>query len=72
MSKQDDQPELETRRCAFFFDVDGTLADIQPRPELVFIPPRSLAALEQLSANGIPVAVVSGRPISQLDALLTP
>ena len=72
MSKQNDQPELEARSCAFFFDVDGTLADIQPRPELVFIPPRSLAALEQLSANGIPVAVVSGRPISQLDALLTP
>ena len=72
MSKQNDQPELETRRCAFFFDVDGTLADIQPRPELVFIPPRSLAALEQLNGNGIPVAVVSGRPISQLDALLTP
>ena len=72
MSKQNDQPELEPRRCAFFFDVDGTLAEIQPRPELVFIPPLSLAALQRMSASGIPVAVVSGRPISQLDALLSP
>ncbi len=72
MSKQNDRPDLETRRCAFFFDVDGTLAEIQPRPELVFIPPRSLAALEQLNDQGVPVAVVSGRPISQLDALLSP
>lgn len=72
MNEQDEQPDLETRRCAFFFDVDGTLAEIQSRPELVFIPPRSLAALERLSAHNVPVAVVSGRPICQLDALLSP
>ena len=72
MSKLNDYRELDPRRCAFFFDVDGTLAEIQPRPDLVFIPPRTLLALERLNAQGIPVAVVSGRPISQLDALLTP
>lgn len=72
MNKQIDPSRLTTQRCAFFFDVDGTLAEIQPRPELVFIPPRSLTALEQLNARGVPVAVVSGRPISQLDALLSP
>ena len=72
MSKQNDLSELDIRRCAFFFDVDGTLAEIQSRPELVFIPPRTLAALDQLNTSGVPVAVVSGRPISQLDALLTP
>lgn len=72
MSKQIDISHLTTQRCAFFFDVDGTLAEIQSRPELVFIPPRSLAALERLHAGGVPVAVVSGRPISQLDALLSP
>ncbi len=72
MSKNNDQCAPQTRRCAFFFDVDGTLAEIQPRPELVTIPPRSLAALARLKADGNPVAVVSGRPISQLDALLAP
>jgi len=72
MSNQNDRPGADIRRCAFFFDVDGTLAHIQPRPELVFIPPRALAALEQLHACGIPVAVISGRPLSQLDALLAP
>ncbi len=72
MSKNNDQCATETQRCAFFFDVDGTLAEIQPRPELVTIPARSLAALERLDADGHPVAVVSGRPISQLDALLAP
>jgi trehalose 6-phosphate phosphatase len=72
MSKQIDLSRPTTERCAFFFDVDGTLAEIQPRPELVFIPPRSLEALERLSARGVAVAVVSGRPISQLDALLSP
>lgn len=72
MSKQNERSGLEIRHCAFFFDVDGTLAEIQPRPELVFIPPRSLAALEHLYLSEIPVAVISGRPLSQLDDLLSP
>ncbi|MFL9811874.1 trehalose-phosphatase [Stutzerimonas sp. VN223-3] len=72
MSKQNDRAGLEVRHCAFFFDVDGTLAEIQPRPELVFIPPRSLAALERLHLSEIPVAVISGRPLSQIDDLLSP
>ena len=41
MNDQNDQPAPEARRCAFF-DVDGTLAEIQPRLELVFIPPPTL------------------------------
>jgi trehalose 6-phosphate phosphatase len=72
MNEPNDRPGREVRRCAFFFDVDGTLAEIQPRPELVSIPPRSLVALEHLHLSEIPVAVISGRPLSQLDALLSP
>lgn len=72
MNTLNDQPGLEVRRCAFFFDVDGTLAEIQPRPELVSIPPRSLVALEHLQLSEIPMAVISGRPLSQLDELLSP
>lgn len=56
--------------CAFFLDLDGTLAEIQPRPELVFIPANSLAALERLHRSGICVAVISGRPLVQIDQLL--
>lgn len=72
MNKPNDRPGLEVRRCAFFFDVDGTLAEIQPRPELVTIPPRSLVALGYLHLSEIPLAVISGRPLSQLDDLLSP
>lgn len=72
MNELNNRPGLEILRCAFFFDVDGTLAEIQPRPELVFIPPRSLIALEHLHLSEIPVAVISGRPLSQLDNLLMP
>lgn len=72
MNDQNDHPAPNVRRSAFFFDVDGTLAEIQPRPELVFIPAPTLAALERLHAEGIPVAVISGRPLAQLDALLEP
>ena len=72
MNEPNERPGLEVRRCAFFLDVDGTLAELQPRPELVFIPPRSLIALEHLHLSEIPVAVVSGRPLSQLDDLLLP
>lgn len=58
--------------CAFFFDVDGTLAEIQPRPELVFIPAAILAALGRLQTVGVPVAVISGRRLADLDQLFEP
>ncbi len=56
--------------CAFFLDLDGTLAEIQPRPELVFIPSETLSTLARLHAGGICVAVISGRPLEQIDQLL--
>ncbi len=62
----------DLKSCAFFFDVDGTLAEIQPRPELVFIPPVTLAALDRLQAVGVPVAVISGRRLADLDRLFEP
>lgn len=58
---------------AFFFDVDGTLAAIQSRPDEVFIPAtvRQRVAALALQCQGA-VALVSGRPIAELDALLAP
>ncbi|TLX54722.1 trehalose-phosphatase [Stutzerimonas nosocomialis] len=72
MTTQQDSSPLDLQRCAFFLDVDGTLAEIQPRPELVFIPPPTLRAIEQMQVLGVPVAVVSGRRIEELDRLLSP
>lgn len=66
------QAALDPRCCAFFFDVDGTLAEIQPRPELVFIPATILEALGRLQAGGIPLALISGRRLADLDQLFEP
>lgn len=58
---------------ALFLDVDGTLLDLAPRPDAVVVPPALLVALDRLHARlGGRLAVVSGRPVAQLDALLAP
>ncbi|MCX8956262.1 trehalose-phosphatase [Erwinia psidii] len=63
----------QAARYAFFFDVDGTLAAIQSRPDSVFIPEQVIKSLEGLTriSEGA-LALVSGRPISELDALVAP
>jgi trehalose 6-phosphate phosphatase len=71
MNEDYPSPLLDLGRCAFFFDFDGTLAEIQPRPELVFISGALHASLDRLAAR-CPVAVISGRPLSQLDDFLDP
>ncbi|WP_298930352.1 trehalose-phosphatase [uncultured Ramlibacter sp.] len=59
--------------CALFLDFDGTLVDIAPQPEAVVVPARLRATLQALHSylDGA-VAVVSGRPISQIDSFLAP
>lgn len=54
-------------------DVDGTLLDIAPRPEAVEVPAGLPAALEAVRARleGA-LALVSGRPIGELDRILAP
>ena len=60
-------------RLALFLDMDGTLIDIAPRPDEVRVPPDLLPALHhaQAYAEGA-LAIVSGRPIAELDRLLAP
>jgi trehalose 6-phosphate phosphatase len=56
-----------------FLDVDGTLIDIAPRPDAVEVKPSlldDLAAVEK--SLGGAVALVSGRPIAELDQLFAP
>jgi trehalose 6-phosphate phosphatase len=58
---------------AFFFDMDGTLAPIAATPGAAHVPPQTKAAVERLvTLSGGAVAVVSGRPLDQIDALLAP
>lgn len=59
--------------AALFFDFDGTLADIAPRPEAVRLPAAVLQALMALQRrqDGA-LAVLSGRPVAQIDHHLQP
>ncbi len=58
---------------SLFLDVDGTLLDIAPAPELVVVPTDLSATLSRLSSLlGGALALVSGRPIAQLDRLFAP
>lgn len=56
---------------ALLLDLDGTLLDIAPTPDSVVVPPGLLPALSRLRGTlHDALAVVSGRPIAQVDALL--
>ena len=60
-------------RAALLLDLDGTLLDIAPTPDSVVVPDglrASLAALRRLLGDAL--AVVTGRPVEQVDALLGP
>ena len=59
--------------CALFLDFDGTLVDIAPEPGAVVVPSGlvpTLAALQQYLQGAM--AVVSGRPIREIDQFLAP
>jgi trehalose 6-phosphate phosphatase len=58
-------------RAALLLDLDGTLIDIAPTPDSVVVPPDLLATLTTLRGrlDGA-LAVISGRPVEQVDALL--
>jgi len=59
--------------CALFLDFDGTLVEIASHPEAVIMPPGLVATLGRLKSRlGGAVAVVSGRPIAQIDRFLDP
>ncbi|WP_075182046.1 trehalose-phosphatase [Pantoea sp. 1.19] len=66
-------PIVPVETLAFFFDVDGTLAEIQPHPDDVVVTTETRRTLEMLTHEaGGAVALVSGRPVGELDALVSP
>lgn len=64
---------LDPARIALLLNVDGTLIDIAPTPHEVHVSAdltRSLARLVELTGGAL--ALVSGRPIADLDKLFAP
>src|SRR5262245_30783455 len=65
-------PPLD-RKSAVFLDVDGTLLEIAPRPDLVRVPVGLPDLLAQIAAEREDaLALISGRPLEQIDRLLRP
>jgi trehalose 6-phosphate phosphatase len=64
---------LDVKSIALLLDVDGTMIDIGPAPHDVHIADDLRDSLARLSrATGGALALVSGRPIADLDALFAP
>lgn len=66
-------PPLLDEDCALFLDVDGTLLDFATHPDSVRLPAGALDTIGRLSdrLQGA-LALVSGRPLEQLDGLFAP
>lgn len=65
--------DADLERAALLLDVDGTLIDIAPTPESVQVPESLKGALAALrERTGGALALVSGRPLADLDRLFAP
>lgn len=64
-------PQIAPETAALFLDFDGTLVEIAPRPDAVVVPPGLPGLLTRLAARlGGALAIVSGRPLAELEGLL--
>lgn len=64
-------PPAITPGMALLLDLDGTLLDFAPTPDAVVVPPTLPPALAALQARlGGALAIITGRPVAQIDALL--
>lgn len=66
-------PPPLTRQHALFLDLDGTLIDFAPAPDEVVVP-EGLAAMLGSVAEGLggALAIVTGRPLADVDRLFAP
>ena len=63
----------DLRNCAILLDIDGTILDIAPSPQQVWVPPglrHTLARLDELTGGAL--ALVSGRSIDDIDLIFSP
>ena len=64
---------LDLRDFAILLDVDGTILDIAPTPHEVYVPETLLKTLTLVGARAQgAIALVSGRPIADLDLIFAP
>ncbi len=64
---------LDNSGCAIFLDFDGTLVDLAPTPDGVRLEAGVAEALALLSRrHDGALAIISGRPVAQIDAMLAP
>ncbi len=64
-------PDTLPRRAALLLDLDGTLLDIAPTPDAVRVPAGLAETLSRLRTRlGGALAIITGRPVAQVDALL--
>lgn len=64
---------LSTPGTAVFLDFDGTLVDLAPTPDGVRLEGGVVEALALLAErHGGALALISGRPVAQIDAMLAP
>ena len=64
-------PDL--RKCAILLDIDGTILDLAPSPQQVWVPAelrQTLARLDELTDGAL--ALVSGRSLSDIDLIFSP
>ena len=65
--------KLDLKMIALLLDVDGTIIDIGPSPTEVHVSDALVESLRRLfDLTGGAMALVSGRPISDLDRLFSP
>jgi trehalose 6-phosphate phosphatase len=66
-------PDIDLRQCAILLDIDGTILDFAPSPEQVQVPADLRQTLERLrDLTGGAVALVSGRPLTNIDTIFAP
>lgn len=63
----------DLRECAILLDIDGTILDIAPAPQEVWVPPtlrHTLGRLQELTGGAL--ALVSGRKLNDIDLIFAP
>jgi trehalose 6-phosphate phosphatase len=64
-------PDL--RKCALLLDIDGTILDLAPAPQEVFVPAELRNTLSRLAGlTGGALALVSGRSLHDIDLIFSP
>jgi trehalose 6-phosphate phosphatase len=66
-------PVPDLRQCALLLDIDGTILDLAPAPQEVWVPAELRKTLSRLNAaTGGALALVSGRSLHDIDLIFSP